>query len=128
VTLTVTDGGGLSDSESQQVTVADVPATRIFVESLSGTAQATGRNSWAATATITLADTDGRAVSGATVSGSWSVGAADTCVTDINGRCTVTSDNLHAKKVTFTVTGVQHPTLPYDDALNVQTSIAIARP
>ena len=64
----------------------------------------------------------------ATVSGTWTAGAADTCVTGADGRCSVTSDNLNRKKVgnvTFTVTGVTHATLTYQPGV---TSIAVLRP
>ena len=59
-------------------------------------------------------------VPNATVSGTWTVGAADTCVTGVDGRCAVTSDNLNGKKVgsvTFTVTGVTHATLIYQPSV-----------
>jgi PKD repeat protein len=128
VTLAVTDGGGLQDDVTKQLTVvAAVPAT-MTVESLTGQALTMGRNTWTATVTILVADTNGRGVSGATVNGTWTVGAADTCVTAADGRCSVTSDSLNGKKVTsvtFTVTGVTHATLTYQPSL---TSLVVLRP
>ncbi|HYI66308.1 MAG TPA: GDSL-type esterase/lipase family protein [Candidatus Limnocylindrales bacterium] len=127
VTLTVTDGGGLRDDVSKQVTVsAAVPAT-MTVESLTGQALAAGRNNWTATVSILVSGPDGRGVPGATVSGTWTVGAADTCMTGADGRCSVASDSLNKKasSVTFTVTGVTHASLAYQPSL---TSITVRRP
>ena len=99
VTLTVTDGGGLHDDVAKPVTVsAAVPAT-MTVESLTSQPLVTGRNTWTATVTILVVGPDGRGVPNATVSGTWSVGSADTCVTGTDGRCAATSDNLNSKKV-----------------------------
>ena len=128
VTLTVTDGAGLQDVEAKPITVtAPVPAT-MTVASLAGQAQGTGRSTWSATVTILVAGPDGRGIPNATVSGTWTVGAADTCVTGADGRCSVTSDNLTRKKVAsvrFTVTGVSHATLAYQPSV---TTITVQRP
>ena len=123
VSLTVTDGGGLRDTESKQITVsAAVPAT-MTVESLTGQPAATGRNTWAATVTILVTGPDGRGVPDATVAGTWTVGAADTCLTGADGRCWVTSDNLNKKvpSVTFNVTDVTHATLTYQPGIRTFT-------
>ena len=128
VTLTVTDGGGLRDDVAKPITVSAAAPPSMTVESLTGQALVTGRNTWTATVTILVADTDGRGVPNATVSGTWSVGSADTCVTQPDGKCSVTSDNLSRRKVsgvTFTVTGVSHATLTYVETL---TSLTVQRP
>lgn len=128
VTLTVTDGGGLRDDVVKPITVtAAVPAT-MTVESLTGQGLVTGRNTWTATVTILVAGPDGRGVSNATVSGTWTVGAADTCLTGADGRCAVTSDTLNGKKdgsVRFEVTAVTHATLTYEPT---NTSTVVQRP
>ena len=65
------------------------------------------------------------------VSGSWTVGAPDTCTTGSSGTCTVTSDNLsraNVPSVTFTVTNVTHATRTYDATANIETSVVINRP
>ena len=127
VTLIVTDGGGLQDDATKPTTVtAAVPAT-MTVESLTGQASS-ARNTWTATVTILVADTNGRGVSGATVNGTWTVGAADACVTAADGRCSVTSDQLNGKKVssvTFNVAAVTHATLTYQPSV---TSLLVLRP
>jgi PKD repeat protein len=128
VTLTVRDDGGLLDEVTKAVTVSEAPPPTMTVESLTGQSITTGRNTWTATVTILVADTDGRGVPDATVTGSWTAGSADTCVTGADGRCSVTSDNLNRKKVgsvTFTVTGVTHATLTYAPSL---TSLTVQRP
>ena len=127
VTLTVTDGGGLQDDVTRAVTVSAAAPPTMTVESMTGLAAATGRNTWTATVTILVVGPDGRGVANATVSGTWTVGAADTCVTGTEGMCAVTSDNLNGKKVgavTFNVTGVTHATLAYQSSL---TSITVQR-
>lgn len=107
------------------------PADTMVVQSLEGTSTSTGRNTWSATVTITVVDSDGAGVGQATVSGSWSVGAGETtCVTEWNGQCELTSDNLNKRKVsevTFTVTDVAHLTLHWDKNASV-TSTVVHRP
>ena len=128
VSLTVTDGAGLRDDVAKPITVSAAVPPTMTVESLTGQALVTGRNTWTATVTILVTGFDGRGVPSATVSGAWTAGAADTCVTGADGRCSATSDNLNRKKVgsvTFTVTGVTHATLTYEPGV---TSIAVLRP
>ena len=104
------------------------PPGAMTVESLSSSSAVTGRNTWTATVTIRVVDGDGVAVAGAAASGTWTVGAGDTCTTGPDGRCSVTSDSLNRKKVasvTFNVTGVTHATLAYEASV---TSITVQRP
>jgi PKD repeat protein len=127
VTLTVRDVAGLLDDATRSITVTAAAPATMTVESLTGLASS-ARNTWSATVTILVADTNGRGVSGATVNGTWTVGAADTCVTAADGRCSVTSDQLSKKKVasvTFTVTGVTDATLTYQPSV---TSLIVLRP
>jgi PKD repeat protein len=128
VTLTVRDDGGLQDDVTKSVPVSAAPSSAMTVESLTSQTTVTGRNTWTATATILVADTDGRGVPDATVAGSWTAGSADTCVTGADGRCSVTSDNLNLKKaasVTLTVDDVTHATLTYEPS---HTSLTVQRP
>jgi PKD repeat protein len=121
VSLTVTDNGGATHQVTQQVAVSQPPpppAATMSVATLDGTSAATGRNTWAATVTITLLDEDGAPVSGAAVSAGWSVGAADTCITGAAGACSVVSDNLNVRKVstvTLTVLSASHSSYTYVD-------------
>jgi lysophospholipase L1-like esterase len=130
VTLSVTDDDGATDSVTKPITVtASTPAT-FWVEDLAATSTAR-RNTWSASVTILVVGGDGRGIPGVTVSGGWSLGAADTCLTGADGRCTVASDSFNAKKVpsvTFTVSGATHATLVYDPTANQVTSVAISRP
>lgn len=93
---------------------------------------------WTARATVYVHSAAHGAVSGATVTGSWSGGASGTasCVTDRRGRCTITSAKLPLAlaSATFTVSGVSRSGQAYDAAANHDpdgssdgTAIVIAR-
>jgi PKD repeat protein/lysophospholipase L1-like esterase len=128
VTLTVTDDDGASASATQTVTVSE-PPTRMRVSNLTSSTSRTS-SSWRATVTITVLRDDGVALSGARVSATWSRGAADTCTTGTDGRCSVTSDSFSRRSVssvTMTVSGVTHTTLIWDQAASVR-SITVQRP
>jgi PKD repeat protein len=129
VTLTVTDAGGLSDASTKGVNVTSGTSLQpMFIESLAGSSQSTGRNTWTAMVTIRVVDGDAHGVQGAVVSTGWSVGAGDTCTTGADGTCSVTSDNLNKKKVaavTVTVTDVTHLAYAYGDG---PVSTLVARP
>ena len=128
VTLQVTDDGGATGSVTQQVTVSAAPAGTVSVGGL--TALATSRRGgWTATVTISVRDGQLAAVSGATVTGSWSTGTGSSCITDATGSCTV-SLNLGKKatSATWTVGSISHATLTYDPVGNVATSISVNRP
>lgn len=132
VSLTVTDDDAASGSTSRQITVSAPPeAAKMRIASLTGSAANGNKTTWRASVVITVSDTAGAPVAGATVSGTWTVGAADTCTTGSTGTCTVQSDNLSRRtisSVTFTVTGVTHATLAYDSSANAETSETIAKP
>ena len=129
VTLTVTDAGGLSDATTGSVTVTSgTSVAPMFIESFAGSSESTGRNTWTATVIIQVVDQDAHGVQGAVVSIGWSVGAGDTCTTEPDGTCRVTSDSLNKKKVpgvTATVTDVTHLAYAYGDG---PISTSVARP
>ena len=128
VTLTVTDDDLAMATASQPVTVA---AQTMRIQSLIGAASIVNNKNWRATVTISVRDGTGAALPNATVSGSWTVGAPDTCTTGAAGTCTVTSDNLNRRNVssvTFTVTGVTRAGYTYTPAANVVTSVQVLRP
>ncbi|MDQ3344884.1 MAG: hypothetical protein M3473_01090 [Chloroflexota bacterium] len=86
---------------------------------------------WRATVTIAVVDAAGRAVSGATVSGSFDPGSSKICTTGTGGTCLVTSDNLARSSVgsvTFSVGNVTHASLAYDASANTESQIMISRP
>jgi PKD repeat protein len=129
VTLTVTDAAGLTDASTKSVIVtSETSLAPMFIDSLAGSSESTGRNTWTATVTIRVVDGDAHGVQGAVVFTAWSVGAADTCTTGADGTCSVTSDSLHKKKVagvTATVTDVTHLAYAYGDG---PVTTAVARP
>ncbi len=79
---------------------------------------------WAATVTITVHDENHAPVSDATIYGLWSYLGRDrekgVCTTDTNGTCTITIERIRAKadNATFSVLGLDHPTLTYTPAEN----------
>ncbi len=118
VSATATDTIGQTSSDSNNITVDNVPDPTLHVGDLDGSSTPAGRGGkWNATVTITVHDADEAAVTDATVSGSWSAGAngSGSCVTNASGQCTITRNNINknSSSVTFTVTGVSHGTLSY---------------
>ena len=99
------EGYGLP-SPSTTVVVASsstsAPPSGLVVASAGFTSQATlqDNNKWTANLVITLTDSSGVPIAGATVSGQWSTftGAKQdtSCITDGDGRCTVTQWGLKA--------------------------------
>lgn len=89
---------------------------------------------WRANATVTIKQFDGSnflgAISGATVSGTFSPGGAASCVTASTGSCTLTSSTL-TRSVTSSSFGLSNVTglnLSYDSTKNAATSASAARP
>lgn len=111
-------------------TATPTPAQAISVQGLEGVGTSVNRNFWRASVTATVTDTTGSAISGATVTGSFAVGGTKSCTTGPTGTCTLASDNLrtNVSGVVFTLGGVSHATLSYDDALNAATSVGISAP
>ncbi len=83
---------------------------------------AKSRNRWNAVVKIKIVDANGAAVSGATVTGSWSEGATGTnsCTTASDGTCSVSKNNLRltTPSVKFTVTGVTKSSATYNASAN----------
>jgi PKD repeat protein len=107
VTLTVTDTAGQTSSVSHDVTVtAPTQSRTMHIASLvAGSADRKG--GWTATVTVSIADAASNAVSGATVSGTWSSGGSAGCTTDASGSCTFTTNmNKKTKMATYQVTDV----------------------
>ena len=129
VTLTVTDAGGLQDSEAGDVTVTEA-APPAMTATFAGSREITGKSTWAATVTITVSDTDGRDVEGATVTSTWSTGAIVSCTTNLDGECSVSSGNLNRRKVAsaiLTIDDITHATLVYDDG-GIPVQVVVTRP
>jgi hypothetical protein len=136
-TYTVSDGRGAAATATVRVTIV---ATRLHVSDLDGSRANTSGKLWSATVEITVVDTAGKPVSGATVTGSWSAGASGTssAVTNASGIATVQKTGLSRRNtasVTFTVTEIAHATLSYNAAQNGDpdgdsngTTIVVRRP
>jgi PKD repeat protein len=120
VTLTVTDNNGASDSISKTVTVS----LEIYVYDITQTAWITGKN-YTSTAVVTILDTNNSPVANATVTITWSgvVGGSASGVTAVDGTVSFVSDKVKSSgPFTITVNDVTHATMPYNPALNIETS------
>ena len=133
VTLTVTDDGGLKDTDNVTITVTEPGgemAMHVFNIVMSLSTRSAGPNTFArAFATVTIVDTEGSPVEGATVYGSWSGAASGSYygITNSTGNITFESDNVKnpSGEFTFTVTNVVKDGWTYDSAANVETSDSI---
>lgn len=116
VTLTVTDAGGASAVQTQNV-VATAPV--LHVGDLDG-ASAAQQSTWAATVTITVHDAAHGPVASAVVSGSWSDGAGGACTTTASGQCVLTKSNIRkaTASVTFNVTHASRAPFVYAPGAN----------
>jgi PKD repeat protein len=83
VTLTVTDNGGATGTQGQNVTVSQAHVADLDRASTSQS------GSWTAIVTIAVHDSSHSPVANATVSGSWSNGGTGSCMTNSGGQCTV---------------------------------------
>lgn len=107
---------------------ANVGRPTIHLASATGSAGATKRG-WAATVTVAAADGSGAVVSGATISGAWSTGAAGSCTTGAGGSCSF-SLTLGRKvtSVNWTVSGVAASGYVYDASANQGSPVTVLAP
>jgi subtilisin len=131
-----TDDLGATASSGQVVVTIDNlvgPVQTMHVKSLDMTLKKAGINT-SALATVTIINTDGMPVAGATVSGQWSnaTNNTDYGVTDSNGQITLQSDNVKRTPsgtvFTFTVNNVDLSGWNYDPAKNLETSDSVETP
>jgi PKD repeat protein len=124
VTLTVTDNNGAATPITKPVTVT-APAVEMYVFNIAQTITKAGKK-YRSTAVVTIKNTDNAAVANATVFITWSgvVTGSTSGVTDAGGNVTFTSAQVNNKPgpFTITVTNVTHATIPYNSALNIETS------
>jgi lysophospholipase L1-like esterase len=118
----VSDGSSTSPAATVSITVTASPTgdpAAVHVADLDGGATNNGKT-WSASATTSVLDGAGRAVSGLTVTGRWSSGATASCVTATDGRCTTTLGGIQKKttSATFTVTQLAKAGYRYDPAAN----------
>ncbi|MBA7516845.1 hypothetical protein ES705_08894 [subsurface metagenome] len=121
--LTVTDNGGLTNTDTAIVTVTEVPAYTMHIDriEMSTDSRRAGRNTFVwAVATVTIFDDSGNLVEGATVSGHWSdaTSNSDSGETDARGQVLLESDSVKnppsGTTFTFTIDGVTHADLTWD--------------
>jgi PKD repeat protein len=127
--LVVFDNGGLSSSAAITITVRAV-STRVYVSNIA-MALDTSRKGTAAIASVTVKNSSGAVVPGATVRGSWSG------LTSLNQAVSTNSSGVaifDAGRVRtsgalfFTVTSISGTDVIYDATLNVETTDSIIVP
>lgn len=128
VNLTVTDDDGATAPTSKSVTVSSGGGdTTMFVSDITMSGKKTGTNRYAI-AVVTIKDTAGNLVNGATVSGAWS-GATSGSVSGTTGsNGTVSFQSASIKKsgtFIFTVTNVTKSGFAYNASLNSETSDSV---
>jgi len=114
--LTVVDDDGASDQSSAEISVGI-----IHVSDLEGWSEKGKANRWRAFLEVTVVDTEGGPVDGATVSVDWTGAITGTVsqVTDTDGIALVATGNIRGEgAVTFTVSGLSHPAMTHDPALD----------
>jgi len=123
--VSVDGSSNSSESGDYTFTTTDTPAVPdMYVDNIAMTkiqGNSKGR------ATITIKNTDGNVVSGATVYITWSGSVSGTAngVTDASGNVVFTSDRARGGTFTITVNNVTHATYNYNASLNVETSDTI---
>ena len=132
VKLTVTDNVGVSSSKVVFIYVGLVPGGKMHVSAIDMSLKTKGVNV-NAVATVTIVDTGGNPVSGATVSGHWDGATSDTDsgATDSSGKVALQSNvvkNPPDTTFTFTVDKVVKDGWTYDSSANVKTSNSINYP
>jgi PKD repeat protein len=128
VSLTVTDDDGATATATGSVTVTAPPApTPMWVGTLAGSSTS-ARNSWTATATITVRDAAG-VVEGVAVTGSWTAGSgSSTCTTAADGTCAMTVTlNKKATSTTFSVVNLAKPGWIYQPSSNASSNVIVTK-
>ena len=129
ITLTVTDNGGLKDTDTAEVTISEASNLVMHVDGIAMSIKKAGPNV-NAIATVTVKDVYDAPVEGATVSGTWSGATLDTDsgVTDSNGNVRFKSDRVKNAQsgtiFTFTVDSVVKSGWTYSSG-NVSGSITV---
>jgi Zn-dependent metalloprotease len=123
VTLTATNEcGGNTETKVGYITV--IEDGEMYVYDITQTANKAGINT-TSTAVVTVRDTNNNPVANAAVHITWSevVSGSASGVTGADGTVSFVSDKVKSNgPFTITVDNVTHPILPYNPALNVETS------
>ncbi len=104
--------------------IVTTSTAKMYVYSIVQTIQKQGKR-YKSNAVVTMRDTTGQPVSGATVFITWSgvVSGSSSGNTGTNGTVSFTSSAVNKTgPFTITVTNATHATIPYDPALNIETS------
>lgn len=129
--LTVTDNSGLSASKSLTITVNPVVTlVPMRVSNIGMSVLANGANRWRAVAMVTVLDSQGRVVPGASVSGTWSglVSGSATATSGSTGIASFNSAQVRGSgTISFRVTGITLAGYQYDATLNTETSDSVTR-
>ena len=107
------------------------PARTMHVASLDGWSEAAKGNRWQAFLEVGIADADGAAVAGATVTVSWSGAATGgaSATTGSDGVATFSSGGIRGgAQVTFVVGDVTHPTVDHDAGADIGNVLAVLAP
>jgi vibriolysin len=123
VSLTASNTCG-SDTNTKTNYITVIAPTEIFVFDITQTIGKKGKN-YDSTAVVTIRDTNNAPVANATVSIAWSgvVSGSDSGTTGSDGTVTFASSKVKsAGPFIITVTNVTHAVLPYNPALNNETS------
>jgi uncharacterized protein (TIGR03790 family) len=127
-TVSVSDGKGGSAASSVSVTVNTVVTNSLHVGAIVMTLNTTPHAGKSATATITIVNSGGVAVSGATVSATWSglSNGSATGTTGSNGKVALTSSkSKQTGTFTITITNVSAAGYSYDASKNAATTASI---
>lgn len=130
-TLKVTDNAGLTDVKSVTINAkAPVVTVPMAVAGITVTLNVHRNRMAEAVAAVTVRDGNGNAVSGATVSGTWSgiVSGAASATTGTAGVASLKSQRSKGSGTfTFTVTGISLAGYQYNPAANTETSDSATR-
>jgi serine protease len=131
-TLTVTDSEGLTGTDTAKITVTEAADSvmHVFDIAMSTQSRKAGKNIFTmAVAAITVVDSSGSTVQGATVNASWSGATSDvdSGITDAAGKVTLYSDEIKgAGTFTCTISNVAKTGWTYD--ASDQTTASITTP
>jgi hypothetical protein len=110
-----------SSAYSNEPTATTPSQPKIHIGDLDGTRTVSKKN-WSASVTVAVHDASHKLMSGAVVTGNWSLGATGTgsCTTSRSGVCTISKSGiaLGITNVTFTISGVTLAGYGYDSGSN----------
>ena len=111
---------GTTQGNTWSFSTAAAPTKTMNLSGLSGAKTPAPRGRWNALVTIGVEDQGNSPEAGVTVDGSWSNGTSGSasCVTDINGSCSLQKANLKSQvsSVTFTVNNLTKSNMVYNPA------------